>query len=179
MSKGDFLVGNKMWKLRTTFGRDKIFGGDGSTLWAEACKYFDWCDRHPWYRAELVKYMGSADEAEVPLGRPYTMDGLTVYLGVSGSYFRMAKGNLREKIEAKRATPDEAVLLEVIERIEQVVRTQQIEGAAVGVFNTNLVARINGIADNVNNTNTGDAVLRVTVRDQETADALDELEDLL
>lgn len=173
------LTGNQFWKLRTIHGREKIFGGDGTTLWGEACAYFDWCDRHPWERVELVKYQGVADEHEVPLGRPYTMDGLTVYLGVSGGYFRAAKANLKEKTEAKRATPDEVELLNVIERIEQVCRTQNIEGAAVGVFNTNLIARYLGIADNVNNTNTGDAVLRVTVRDQQTADDLDTLNDLL
>jgi len=178
-SQGPRLFGNQFWKLRTKHGKDKIFGGDGSTLWAEACAYFDWCDRHPWERVELVKYQGIAEEADVPLGRPYTMDGLTVYLGVSSSYFRTAKSALKEKMEAKRATPDELELLSVIECIEQTVRTQQVEGAAVGVFNANLISRINGIADNVNQNTTGDTVLRVSVRDQQTADNLAELDDLL
>lgn len=173
------LTGNQFWKLRSVHGREKIFGGDGSLLWEEACSYFDWCDRHPWERIELVKYQGLADEAVVPLGRPYTMDGLTVFLGVSGGYFRAAKANLKDKIEAKRATNDEHMLLEVIERIESTVRNQQIEGAYVGVFNSGLVARVNNIADNINQNNTGDAVLRVTVRDQKTAQDLDALNDLL
>ena len=172
------LTGNQLWKLRTKHGREKLFSS-GAVLREEAIKYFDWCDRHPWNRVELVKYQGSADEAEVPLGRPYTMDGLTVYLGVSGSYFRSAKGNIRDKVERGKATPEDLDVLDAIEWIEQVVRNQQIEGAAVGVFNTNLVARINGIADNVNQNSTGEAVLRVTVRDQATADNLDALEDLL
>ena len=153
--------------------------GDPALLWEEATLYFDWCDRHPWERSELVKYKGDYEQAEVPLGRPYTMDGLTLYLRISGSYFRTAKSELRDKIEAKRATETEIELLETIERIETVCRTQNVEGAVVGVFKENLVARINGIADNVNNNNTGDAVLRVTVRDQKTADHLNELDDLL
>jgi len=172
------LVGNKFWKLRTKHGKDKIFG-DAAVLMEEAYKYFDWCDRHPWEKTELVKYQGYASEAEVPLGRPYTMDGLTYYLGVSGSYFRSAKGNLKDKIERSKATPEEVELLETIELIEQVVRTQNIEGAAVGVFSPNLVARLHNIAENVNNNNTGDAVVRVTVRDQQTAENLDALDDLL
>ena len=82
----DRLVGNKFWNLRTKHGRDRLFS-DAALLWAEACKYFDWCDRHPRERVELVKYKGEANEAVVPLGRPYSVDGLTLYLGVSSSYF--------------------------------------------------------------------------------------------
>lgn len=174
-----FLKGNKIWQIRTVHGRGKIFGGDGSTLWEEACKYFDWCDRKPWERVELVKYMGEAEEANVPLGRPYTMDGLTVYLGVSKSYFRSAKSNLKDKKEAGKISTDEIELMEVIERLEAVVRTQQIEGAMVGVFNANLASRLNGLADNINQSNTGEAVIRVSVRDQQTADDLEALNDLL
>lgn len=172
------LVGNKFWKLRTKHGRDKIFS-DAAVLTAEAQSYFDWCDRHPWEKVELVKYRGGYEEAGVPLGRPYTMDGFTYYLGVSGSYFRTAKGNLREKIEKGKADESEIELLEAIELIEQVIRMQNIEGAAVGLFSTNLVARIHNIAENVNNNNSGEAVLRVSVRDQQTADNLDALDDLL
>lgn len=172
------LTGNQLWKLRSAHGRDKIFG-DAALLWSEAILYFDWCDRHPWMRAELVKYQGTSEEAEVPLGRPYTMDGLTVYLGVSAAYFRAAKANLRAKEDKGKATAEDLDILEAIERIEQTVRNQQIEGASVGVFNANLISRINGIADNQNVINTGDSSLKVTVRDQKTADALDDLESLL
>lgn len=172
------LIGNQFWKLRTTHGREKLFS-DAVLLWEEAILYFDWCDRHPLYRAELVKYQGYADEAEVPLGRPYTMDGLTVYLGVSPGYFRAAKANLKNKIEAKRETPDELELLDCLERIELTVRDQQITGATVNLFNGAIIARLNGLAETINQNNTGDAVIRVSVRDQETADNIDKLEDLL
>jgi len=173
------LTGNQFWKLRTVHGRDKIFGGDGTTLWEEACKYFDWCDRHPRERVELVKYKGDYEEAAIPLGRPYSMDGLTVYLGVSQGYFRSAKYNLNNKREAGRISPSEEKLYDTIERIEQTIRTQQIECAMVGIFSQNLVARYLGIADNVNQNNVGDTVLRVTVAEKETQDNLDELNDLL
>lgn len=173
------LVGNQFWKLRTTHGRTKLFGGDGAVLWEEAVRYFDWCDRNPWQKSELVKYKGDYEIANVPLGRPYTMDGLTVYLGVSPSYFRSAKANVSEKIDSKRATPEELLLMDVYERIENTVRTQQIEGGTVGVFNAAIIARLNGLAENVNNNNTGDAVIHVSVRDKATANNMDMLEDLL
>lgn len=171
------LTGNQFWKLRTKHGRDKLFS-DAATLLEEAYAYFDWCDRHPWEKTELVKYKGDYEEAEVPLGRPYTMDGLTYYLGVSGSYFRTAKTALKEKTDKGKATPSEIELLETIELIEQVVRNQQIEGAAVGVFSSNLVARINGLADTQNIKN-DQPIANIIVRDRETAEDLDELESLL
>lgn len=173
------LTGNQFWKLRSVHGRTAIFGGDGTTLRLEACLFFDWCDRNPWKRDELVKFQGMADNYTTDLGRPYTMDGLTVYLNVAGSYFRTAKDRLIEKIEAKRNTEDEVLLLETIEWIEAVVRTQQYEGAMLGVFNPNFTARMNGMADNVNQHTTSDPVIRVNVKDQQTADDLDALNDLL
>jgi len=172
------LKGSQLWKLRTTHGREKIFG-DALVLWGEAIAYFEWCDRNPWKRSELVKYMGMSYEEEVSIGRPYTIDGLTVYLGVSGAYFRAAKANIKDKQERGKSTEADDAILDTINMIESVVRNQQIEGASVGVFNASLVARINGIADNINNNNTGETTVRVSVRDQQTADDLEELNDLL
>lgn len=171
------LTGNQLWKLRTKHGRDRLFG-DAALLWDEACKYFDWADRHPREKVELVKYKGEASEAEVPLGRMYSMHELTVYLGVSGSYFRTAKGELREKIEKSKATAAEVELLETIERIEGVIQADQISGAAVGIYATQLVNRLNGLSDNVNVTN-NQPVVKVSVRDAETDGYLAELDDLL
>lgn len=173
-----FKTKNELWKQRTTHGKDKIFG-DPELLMQEALRYFDWCDRTPWMRAELVKYKGDAEHYDTPLGRPYTMDGLTVVLGVSGAYFRAAKANIRDREEKGVATPNDLAILETILTIETIVRNQQIEGAAVGVFNSNLISRMNNIADNINNVNTGETTLKVTVRDQQTADDLNELDALL
>jgi len=172
------LKGNKFWELRTKHGKDKIFS-DPKTLWEEAKLYWDWCDRSPWMRPELVKYKGDAEEYEIPLGRPYSLDGLTIYLGVSGAYFRAAKINLTNKIEEGKATPIEEALLEAIEMIITVTRTQNLEGAAVNVFNANIMARQHSLAETINQNSTGDAVVRVTVRDQETADNLSALNDQL
>lgn len=179
------LRGNQAWKLRTTHGRDKLFS-DAALLWDEACLYFEWCDRNPWYKPELVKYKGDYEEAETPLRRPYIMEALTNYLGVSVTYFATAKKQLREKLERPYLGEDAAQrkavdteLLECYLRIEQTVRTQQIEGGLMGVFNSNLTARIAGIADTVNGNHTGEMVFKVTVRDQETADNLAALDDLL
>jgi len=171
------LTGNRLWKLRTKHGRNRLFG-DAALLWDEACKYFDWCDRHPRYDVELVKYRGGYEEAEIPLGRMYSMDGLTKYLCISGSYFRTAKSELREKIEKGTASAGEIKLLETVEQIELTIRAEQIEGAAAGQYAGNLVNRLNGLSDNVNVTG-NQPVIKVSVRDNETDGYLKELEGLL
>lgn len=178
MTKVARLRGNKAWQLRAKHGRDKIFA-DAELLMAHAEAYFRWCDSHPRYKTELVKYKGGYEEAEIPIGRPYTMDGLTVYLGVSGGYFRAAKSNIRTRIEAGKATEEDHRIMDTIEVIESIVRNEQIEGAMVGQYKESLTARINGIADNLNQTNTGDSIIRVTVRDAETEENLNALSDLL
>jgi hypothetical protein len=171
------LTGNQLWKLRTRHGRNRLFG-DAAVLWEEACKYFDWCDRHPRTNVELVKYKGGYEEAEVPVLRMYSMQGLTSYLRVSESYFRTVKAGIRERIEKGKAAAAEVELLDVIESIERTIRADQIEGAAVGQYAGNLVNRLNGLSDNVNVTNSR-PVIKISVRNAETEGYLKELDDLL
>lgn len=171
------LTGDKLWRLRSKSGPKRLFA-DAKLLWEEACRYFDWADRHPRYRFELVKYRGDANEAEVPLGHMYSMHELTVYLGVSGSYFRTAKGELREKIERGRASSEEEELLETIERIEGVIQAEQIGGAAVGQYAPQLVNRLNGLTDTVNVMNSRPLV-KVSVRDVEAEEYLQRLDEVL
>jgi hypothetical protein len=141
--------------------------------------YTDLCDRSPWMRPELVKHQGAATEYEISLGRPYSMDGFTIYLGVSGSYFRSFKANIKTKIDAKRANSVEEELLDTVEQIELVCYTQNLEGAIVRVFDSGLVAKKHGIADNINANVKNEGSLVVTVRDQQTADNLNDLDDIL
>lgn len=170
------LTGNKLYKLRSKHGRDKIFG-DPFLLLEEASLYFDWCDRHPWERNELVKYKGDSEQVGVSLGRPYSIEGLTCYLGVSASYFRSAKAGIRKKIDESRETDVEIELLHAYEYIEQIIRTQNIEGATVGLFSPHIVTRVYNLAETINS-NASQSV-QISVRDKETADHLRELGDLL
>lgn len=172
------MKGNEFWKLRTKHGRDKLFS-DPALLLETAYEYFKLCDRSPWVRPELVKYQGDATEYEISLGRPYSMDGFTIYLGVSGAYFRAAKANIKTKIDAKRATPEEEALLEAIQLIESICYTQNLEGATVRVFDAGIIAKKLGLTENMNVNQVTEAKVTVTVRDQETADDLAALDDIL
>lgn len=127
--------GNQFWKLRSKHGREKIFTTP-EILWEAATEYFAWCDKHPWMRSEAVKGgVNSGKVVEAPVSRPYTLTGLCLYLDVSSNYFRNFKGEASEEF------------MTVITRIEEIIYTQKFEGAAVGAFNANIIARDLGLAD--------------------------------
>lgn len=172
-----FVAGNQLWKLAKG-GRRAIIT-DAAELWQKAVNYFEWCDANPQNKVELVKHQGDAEAFDVALGRPYSMDALTIYAGVSGSYFRSRKSELGDKAEAKTASSAELDLLDTIQLIESIVRTQRFEGAAVGIFKENLISRVDGYADNINQHNTGEVRQNIVVRDQKTADDLAKLDKML
>lgn len=130
-------IGNQFWKLRATHGREKLFSTP-DLLWDAACEYFEWCDANPW-KSIKTKTRDNGWETEVsPTQRPYTLSGLCLYLNCSQSYFRAFK------LDSTKCTDD---FLTVITRIEEIIETQQFEGAIVGAFNANIVSRKLGLVD--------------------------------
>lgn len=127
--------GNQFWKLRSKHGRDKLFA-DASLLWEAATEYFEWCDGHPWNKTD---FKGKDVELVlIPTARPYSLSGLCLYLGCNSAYFRTFKAQMPEGEEDFNT---------VISRIEEVIYTQQFEGATVGAYNANIIARNLGLAD--------------------------------
>lgn len=145
--------GNQFWKLRSKHGRDKLFASP-ELLWKAACEYFQWCENNPWMKQEQVKQPGKGfrnDEGdyvapqllvEIPTARPFTMQGLCLYLDASVGYFRTFKSELKEVDKG---------FLTVITRIEETIYMQKFEGASVGAFNANIIARDLGLTDKTEN----------------------------
>lgn len=128
-------IGNQFWKLRSKHGRDKLFATP-ELLWEAACEYFQWCDDNPWKIKEALKGGEMAGKLmDIPTARPYTLTGLALYLGASETFWR----------EFRKAAKND--FLSVIDQIEQVIYTQKFEGAAVGAFNANIIARDLGLKD--------------------------------
>jgi hypothetical protein len=127
--------GNQFWKLRSKHGRDKLFESP-ELLWEAACEYFQWCSENPWNR---VDFKGKdADRVGIPTERPLTINGLCLYLRCTPDYFKAFKNQDRANKED---------FIPVINEIEQTIYTQKFEGAAVGAFNANIIARDLGLAD--------------------------------
>lgn len=131
-------IGNQFWKLRSKHGRDKLFATP-DLMWEAACEYFEWCDEHPFHE---VDFRGKdAQQVELPKMRPYTIQGLCLYLDCNVQYFKTFKAQLKEDSE------DSKDFKTVITRIEEVIYNQKFSGAASGFFNANIIARDLGLAD--------------------------------
>jgi hypothetical protein len=140
--------GNKFWELRSKHGRDKLFATP-ELLWEAACEYFEWCRENPWIKKDWVGK--DAEEVKRETERPFTLTGLCIYLDCSSSYFRSFKSTLQEK---------DKDFLTIITRIEEIIYTQKFEGAAVGAFNANIIARDLGLSDKVNNEHSGEVSVK-------------------
>ena len=139
-------MGNKFWQNRSTHGRDKLFATP-DLLWEAACEYFQWCDDNPWVSVKTSSYdkgeFSGGTTEEKPVQRPYTKQGLCVYIGASIYYLNEFK---------KKAGED---FLLVVNEIENVIATQQLEGASVGAFNANIIARTLQLVDHTDITTKG------------------------
>lgn len=135
---------NKTWALRSKHGRDKIFSNP--TILLEAVgEYFAWADKNPWYKSEALKSGELAGKIiEIPAQRPYTLKALCHFLDVDFTTWQLYKE--RENFKA-------AVTL-----VEEYIYTQKLEGAIVGVFNSNIIARHLGLVDKTDKTTDGESI---------------------
>ena len=146
----DKRLGNKWWKRRTKHGRDKIFSSPEVMLQA-AYEYFEDNSKNPWYKKEVVKSGELAGSIiDVPAETPLSMRALSMYLGVHSKYFEEFKRNLPPEDKAK---PNG--FSAVISHIEDIIQRQQIEGAALGVYNGNIISRLVGLVDKTDVTSKG------------------------
>lgn len=126
--------GNQFWKLRSSHGRKPIFASP-EDLWNAAIEYFEWADSTPIYG----KKKPNEDPEELP--RPYTIDGLCLFLDISDETFRSYRDNKE--------------FSGVYGQITKAIRDQKFSGAAAGIFNANIIARDLGLKEATENTHTG------------------------
>lgn len=134
--------GNQWWKLRSKHGRDKLFASP-ELLWEASCEYFQWCDDNPWI-SEKISENDKGTFTEVrPTQRPYSKAGLFLYIGCSETWLTNFKKNCGDDF------------LRVIDDIENTISKQQWEGATVGAFKENIIARTLGLKDAADLTTNG------------------------
>lgn len=124
---------NQWWKLRASHGREKIFSSP-EILWAACIEYFEATDKRKWLKKDWVGK--DANEVQRETDTPYTITGLCLFLDIGTSTWNDYKNK-----------PDYKDYSEVIMRVEQIIYTQKFEGATVGSFNANIIARDLGLAD--------------------------------
>jgi hypothetical protein len=123
---------NQFWKARAKHGRDRIFA-DPQTLWEACCEYFEWVEANPLYEDRLFAYQGEVVHEPAAKMRAMTLDGLCIFLDISFQTWRNYK--------------DREDFLDIIARVENIIRVQKFTGAAAGMLNPNIIAREMELAD--------------------------------
>lgn len=126
------ITGNEWWRSRSKHGRDKLFATP-ELLWGAAVEYFEATDKRKWVKNDWVGK--DAKEVERESQTPYTLSGMCLYFDCSREWWNKFKNEKREDF------------LQVVTRIDQIIYTQKFEGATVGAFNANIIARDLGLAD--------------------------------
>lgn len=123
------MEGNQYSRSHTRYGRPHKFA-TAEALWQAACAYFEWCDATPLTISECTSW--HTKQAHIPLNRPYTLSGFSLFNNLGTNYLKQLKASL---------APEEQELYFTIVRIESIIWVQQFEGACVGIFNPLIIAR--------------------------------------
>ena len=154
-------TGNKFWELRSKHGRDKLFKSP-ELLWGAACEYFQWCDNNPWEKVETTVRGENTDVKTIPTERPYTVEGFCIYCDASRGWWKEFKRNNHDGF------------LPITTRIDEIIYKQKFEGAAVGAFNANIIARDLGLADN-SNIKANNVNLNANLTEEQKQEAIDDI----
>ena len=151
------------WKLRGA-NADLTEFQTPSKLWSAACKYFKFVDENPLFESKLVKYKDVSTVENTPLMRPYTLSGLCFFLGCSEAAFRKFKKNIAKQASTQATNDINTSFISCIHGIEQVIETQQLEGAMIGIFNYNIVRAKLGLVDKQDVTSNGETIMKINVQ---------------
>lgn len=127
--------GNQFWKIRSKHGRDKLFTTP-ELLWDAACEYFQWCESNP---IEAEDNKGTKNVNKVKFNRPFTRKGFCIYCDATEHWYTEFKKGLNQSTDKD--------FLYICRKIEEIIDTQKFEGAAIGIFNANIIARDLGLSD--------------------------------
>jgi hypothetical protein len=136
------LVGMRLSKLTKHIGvgRPPRFREPDEMLKAFEI-YMEWCEKNWYFRHELHKvgdYVGTI--TPVPLTkRPFSILGFCCAIGVGEPWYRRFRADHQDDKEFSA----------VFEYVESVCKMDQLDGAMVGSYKENLVARLHGLHDRI------------------------------
>lgn len=136
--------GIKLWEIAPNpLGGRPLKFNNPLKLWKKFLSYCQWVDENPWEEKNASNSINgnkandsnSMKQEVRVLQRAYTLYGFSVFAGIyNWTGF-------------KQTYMDKPGFSTIIHAIEESVRAQQVDGAVLNRFNSNLVARLNGIAD--------------------------------
>lgn len=123
---------NQFWCARSSHGRKPIFATP-EALESACQEYFNWVEKNPLKETKAFAHQGVITTAELPKMRAMTIVGLCIFLDIA------------------RSTWDEYRIREgftgIAMRVEEIIYSQKLQGAAADLLNANIIARELGLAD--------------------------------
>lgn len=149
-------AGNKFWEVRSSSGRAPIFASP-DVLWTSCCEYFEWIEANPLYEDKLVTFQGEAKHEPVAKMRAMTLSSLCIFLDISFQTWQ----NYKERKD----------FVDIVSRVEEIVRTQKFQGAAADLLNPNIIARDLGLSEKseLTGANGGPIMIRATKEQRDAA----------
>jgi len=136
--------GNNYWEFRNKHGRN--FSYQPESLWTEAVKYFEYMSSKVWNKKEAIKSGDLAGKTmDVPTPTPMSIESFCLFADIDRTTFLNYQSNEGNYID----------FFTVATRIKDIIESQQFEGATVGVYNPNIIARKLGLADKQDTNVTG------------------------
>jgi len=139
--------GNSFWELRGKHGTDKILKSPELFL-EDAYEYFRSVDENPWLKSDVLRsgeYAGTI--IQIPTQRPYTIQGLCIFLGIS-----------QETFSNYSYAPGYEDFFGVCQHVRQIIENNQLEGATVGSYNASIIGRLLGLVDKQDITSKGQSL---------------------
>lgn len=122
-------------------GRPSRFA-KAADLWDKFVEYCDYVDANPWQMKSASNSLSDSEKSNMRqdvrvLQRAYTLHGFCAFCGIASKWadFKATNKGRNEQFA------------NVIAQIENVVCSQQLDGALINQFNGNIVARLNGLED--------------------------------
>lgn len=124
--------GNRFWEARSKHGRNPIFASP-EQLWEACCEYFEWVEENPLYESKPFAYQGVVVQEPVAKMRAMTISHLCIFLGISMPCWL----DYKKKDDFSN----------IVNNVEEIIRTQKMQGAAADLLNANIIARDLGLVD--------------------------------
>jgi hypothetical protein len=129
-------IGNNYWKFRGKHGRGFVYTPE--KLWEEAVEYFEWMNERVWNKKDFIKSGDSAGKTvDLPTSKPFSLETFCLFADISFQTFLNYESNQDPYKD----------FFEITSRIRAVIEAQQFEGATVGAYNGNIIARKLGLSD--------------------------------
>jgi hypothetical protein len=142
------LAGQANVKLRKRYGGPPRIFENPEEMWKQASDYFDWISENPLYEVKVTHFQGDPVEMTSPKMRAMTIESLVLFIGVS----RSAWGDYRKREE----------FVETVERIENIIYIQKLEGSAASLLNPLIIMRELGLKEHTDITSGGESISTIT-----------------